>query len=56
MQHIQGHRLQKRKFMAWRYSIKLPWEIEVAIETESLNAHLSGLTLISHHNRFPCFG
>jgi DNA gyrase inhibitor GyrI len=42
MPYIQSHHLQPRKFMAWYYSAKPPWPVEVAVETESLNALLSG--------------
>jgi len=42
MQYIQTHRLQPKKFMAWYNSVKPPWPVEVAVETDSLSAQLSG--------------
>ena len=45
MKYVKGHGLKTTKFMAWYNSMKPPWDIEVAIETESLNAQLSGRIL-----------
>lgn len=42
MQFIQQNKLQPQKFMAWYYSMQPPWPMDVAVETVSIPAKLSG--------------
>ena len=42
MQFIQQNKLQPQKFMAWYYSMRPPWPMDVAVETISVPAKLSG--------------
>jgi effector-binding domain-containing protein len=42
MQFIQQNKLQPRRFMAWYYSTKPPWPMDVAVETVSMPPKLSG--------------
>ena len=42
MQFVQKNNLQPLKFMAWYYSMKAPWSLDVAIETNQSPATLTG--------------
>jgi effector-binding domain-containing protein len=42
MQCINQNKLHPLKFMAWYYSVQPPWIIDVAVETSTMPAQLSG--------------
>jgi len=42
MQFIQENKLQPQKFMAWYYAMQPPWPMDIAVETNSIPAQMSG--------------
>ena len=42
MQYAQENKLQPFKFVAWYYSTRPPWQMDIAVETARIPAELSG--------------